>query len=73
VDKGDIDKRFRFHPALTEERRTEHDRVRGMCGNLAWELDDMLPDGREKALVMTKLEEVMFWANAAVARQDEIR
>jgi hypothetical protein len=35
---------------------------------LADALNESLPEGREKAVVMTKLEEVMFWANAAVAR-----
>lgn len=28
----------------------------------------LCPDGREKALAITKLEETTFWANAAVAR-----
>jgi hypothetical protein len=27
------------------------------------------PPGREKALAITKLEEAMLWANAAIARQ----
>ncbi|WP_405925400.1 hypothetical protein [Streptomyces sp. NBC_00035] len=64
----DIAHRFAFHPATTQEKRDEHTSVRLACRRLADELNERLPDGREKALVVTKLEEVMFWANAAIAR-----
>jgi hypothetical protein len=66
----DIATRFDFHSATTEEKRNEHTSVRQACRRLADELNERLPEGREKALAITKLEEVMFWANAAVARQD---
>lgn len=32
-------------------------------------LNARLPEGRETALAFTNLEQVMFWANAAMARQ----
>jgi hypothetical protein len=31
-------------------------------------LSDTIPPGREQALFVTKLEEAMMWANAAIAR-----
>jgi len=31
--------------------------------------NDVVPDGREMSLAITNLEQVMFWANAALARQ----
>lgn len=65
----DIINRFAFHAALTAEKRAEHGSVRSECWNLAEFLNDQLPEGREKALAITKLEEAMFWANAAIARQ----
>jgi hypothetical protein len=64
----DIANRFAFHAAATEEKREDHTSVRVNCANLAHFLNDKLPDGREKSTAITKLEEVMFWANAAVAR-----
>lgn len=38
------------------------------CMGLAHVLNERLPDGREKALAMTKLEEVLLWADAALDR-----
>ena len=67
----DIANRFDFHAATTEEKRNEHTSVRQACRALADDLNERLPDGREKSVAVTKLEEVMFWANAAIARQEE--
>ncbi|MGV9818407.1 Acb2/Tad1 domain-containing protein [Nocardia xishanensis] len=65
---ADIDHRFDFHPATTEEKRAEHGSVRAACRDLAHKFDRDLPPGREKALAITQLEQAMFWANAAIAR-----
>lgn len=46
-----------------------HEAVRGALGNVARNLDVWVPDGREKATALTKLEEAMMWANAGIARQ----
>lgn len=67
--KADLVNRFSFHPADTEEKRNAHASVRTNCLTIAKFLDEELPDGREKALALTNLEQVMFWANAAIARQ----
>lgn len=67
----DIVNRFAFHPATTAEKRDEHASVRQACRQLADKLNSDLPEGREKSLAVTKLEEVMFWANAAIARDHD--
>lgn len=64
----DIEHRFEFHPATTEEKRAEHGSVRAACRDLAHKFDIDLPPGREKALAITQLEQAMFWASAAIAR-----
>ena len=64
----DIAHRFAFHAATSQEKRDEHTSVRQASRRRADEMNERLPEGREKALVVTKLEEVMFWANAAIAR-----
>jgi hypothetical protein len=65
----DIAHRFAFHAATTEEKRDAHTSIRQECRRLADDLNERLPEGREKSTAITKLEEVMFWANAALARQ----
>lgn len=67
---SDLERRFSFHPADTPERREAHERVRDLCKAVARQLDAQLPGGREKSLAITHLEETMFWANAAIARQE---
>jgi len=64
----DIEHRFAFHAATTDEKRDAHTSVRQECRRLADELNGQLPEGREKSLAITHLEEVMFWGNAALAR-----
>jgi hypothetical protein len=67
MEAADINNRFEFHPA-DEEKAANHECVRQMCCELAHSLNELLPEGREKSLAITNLEETMMWANAALAR-----
>lgn len=69
MDSADIEHRFAFHAATADEKRDAHTSVRQGCRELADLMNERLPEGREKSLAVTKLEEVMFWGNAALARQ----
>ena len=71
ADRADLENRFAYHPATTPQRQDLHGAVRDACRFLADTLNSYVPEGREKALAFTKIEEAMFWANAAVARQGE--
>lgn len=64
----DIANRFDFHPAVTTEKQNAHSSVRQACRRLADFINENCPEGREKSLAVTHLEESMFWANAAIAR-----
>lgn len=60
---------FGYHPPKDEDTIILHEGIRAsMCG-LALEMNSILPAGREASLVQTKIEEAMFWANAAIARE----
>lgn len=62
----DLNNRFGYHKA-TEETIPMHQEIRGMFLDLASELNDLLPEGREKSLVFTALQEAAMWSNASVA------
>lgn len=64
----DIEHRFAFHAATTQEKRDEHTSVRAACRDLALKMQADMPEGHEKECALTKIEEAMFWANAAIAR-----
>jgi hypothetical protein len=68
LSEEDIANRFKFHPADTDKKAEAHERVWTLCLITANALNELIPEGREKALAFTKLEEVMFWSNAALAR-----
>lgn len=68
MDIHDLQTRFNFHPA-TKETGPKHDKVRSLCRQLAVELNELLPEGRDQSVAITKLEECMYWANAAIARE----
>lgn len=71
LSEEELDKRFSYHPALTGAKRDAHADIRHWCRGLAEQIDEAVPDGREKSLAFTHLEEVMFWGNAALARDGD--
>lgn len=68
MDKNELAHRFQHHPPKDTVTTYAHQDTREQFLNLALEMDLVLPESREKALVMTKLEEGLMWANAAIAR-----
>lgn len=67
MDPAELTSRFTYHPpTATEPPIYEH--IREEARALAHLLNRLCPDGREKSSAITHLEEVVFWANAAIAR-----
>jgi hypothetical protein len=71
MDLAELRNRFEFHPALTDEKKNQHEAVRQGCLALAEFLNQEIEDCEELDTAIRRLEEVMFWANGAVARYDD--
>lgn len=76
MDAAEIDLRFTYHkpkdfpnPSTGLTQPSAYDEIRKRAREYAQRLNEMLPESREKALAITHLEEVVFWANAAIARR----
>jgi hypothetical protein len=70
MDAGQLAHRFAYHPPSDPSIAAKHEDIRTACGVLAQYLNETIDkECREKSLAITALEEAMFWANAAVARE----
>lgn len=62
-----IENNFTHHkPSIDQTER--YDELMEKGKNLALIFNDFCPDSREKSLAMTKIEEAIMWAKAAIAR-----
>ena len=64
----DIEKRFTYHSPKGREHRFQT--LRDNAKSLAYEIKKQCPESRERSLALTKLEEVIMWANASIAREE---
>jgi hypothetical protein len=68
-NRVELGMRFKHHaPHGDQSERYEACRARALAFAL-W-IERNMPHSREKALAVTKIEEAMFWANAAIARRE---
>lgn len=75
VVEADLERRFTYHPVKTgntmdTDQPTRYSHLRRMGRELARNIVGNTPASREQSLALTKLEEAIFWANAAIARNE---
>lgn len=67
LDDNELRNRFTYHPpTLGTLERYEESRNLG-AGFASW-INSNVPDSREKSIALTKIDEVVMWANAGIAR-----
>jgi hypothetical protein len=69
VDQIRLEKDFIYH-APKEDQPERYVAIRDIAKHFAAGVMDMSPDSRERSLALTKIEEAVFWANAAIARNE---
>ena len=69
---NNIENNFTYHtPKVDQVGR--YISIREKAKELAYMIDELCPESRERSLAMTKLEECVMWANAAIARNEDGR
>jgi hypothetical protein len=64
-----IERNFSHHKAIDEDV-IKMEMIRQGAKEFAKLINELCPEGREKSLAFTNLEQVMFWAVAGIARKD---
>ena len=67
MDKTELFDRYAVHH-MTDTQQNHSDNIRNEVQKLAALINENVTDCREKSLALTKLEEVLFFANAGIAR-----
>ena len=62
-----LENNFRYH-APKEGQSEKYEALREKAKELAYLIEEVCPNSREKAVAMTQLETAVFWSNAAIAR-----
>ena len=69
MDASIIENNFSYHPPKNDQQARYID-IRNAGKVCANKINKHCSDSREKSLAMTKLEEAVMWANAAIARNE---
>lgn len=70
MDPKQLDNNFTYHPPHGDQP-VRYENIRAGGRVLAHLINESCLDSREKSLAMTKLEEAIMWANAAIARNEK--
>jgi ribosomal protein S12 methylthiotransferase accessory factor YcaO len=66
-----IERDFTYH-APQGDQPERYQQIRQYAKAYAHLIAELCPEGRERSLALTELEASVFWANAAIARSQDI-
>jgi hypothetical protein len=66
----ELHKRFTYHPPFGNQA-SRYVLIRDTAHSFANLINEETPESREQSLAITALEECVFWANAAIARNEQ--
>jgi hypothetical protein len=64
-----LENNFTYH-APKEGQPAKYEELRAKGKELAYLITNLTPHSREQSLALTNLETAIFWANAAIARNE---
>ena len=70
MEQKEIETRFTYHEPKGDWQMRRYEEIRKRAREFALYLSASCPECRELSLAITKLEEVVMWANAAIARRE---
>jgi len=65
----ELEVRFTYHPPR-EDQVPRYNRLRSIALAFARDLVELTPESREQSLALTHLDQVVMFANAAIARRE---
>jgi len=68
MPNSQIERNFSYH-APKEGQPAKYAAIREKAKELAYLIEGVCPNSREKSLAMTNLEQSVMWANASIARE----
>lgn len=67
--KSEINNIFTYHPPK-DDQTSRYEKIRSTAKDMSILIELLCPDSREKDFAIMKIEESVFWANAAIARHE---
>lgn len=64
-----IENNFKYH-SPKEGQPQKYEAIREKAKELAYIIDELCPNSREKSVAFTELETAVMWANASIARNE---